>query len=157
MSKPRPIANLVPALTKDILGKKGMLFGKMLAEWRHIAGEDIAANTMPLDLKYAKKLDQKSQAVLHLAVRSAYALELSYQKSLLIERLNVFFGYPAVKDIKMVQQTNITSNKKQAPVKNRPLTLPEERHLDEMVAHIQENDLQSALKNLGKAITSRKS
>ncbi len=157
MSKPRPIANLVPALTKDILGKKGMLFGKMLAEWRHIAGEDIAANTMPLDLKYAKKLDQKSQAVLHLAVRSAYALELSYQKSLLIERLNVFFGYPAVKDIKMVQQTNITSNKKPAPVKNRPLSLPEEQALDEMVRPIQENDLQIALKNLGKAITSRKS
>ncbi len=157
MSKPRPIANLIPALTKDILGRKGLLFGKMLSAWRDIAGEDIAANTVPLELKYAKKLDKKSQAVLHLAVRSAFALELSYQKSLLIERLNVFFGYPAIKDIKIVQQTNITANKKPAPLKNRPLTLPEEQALDKMVAHIQENDLQIALKNLGKAITSRKS
>jgi len=155
MSKPRSLSDLVPGLTKDILGKKSLLFGKMLAEWTHIAGAEIAAKTIPLDLKYAKKLDQKSQATLHLAVQSAYALELSYQKSLLIERLNMFFGYPAIKDIKMVQQDNIMSNKKSVPPRLRPLTMQEEKVLDELVGGIQENDLQTALKNLGKAITSR--
>ena len=91
----------------------------------------------------------------HLAVQSAYALEMSYQKSLLIERLNMFFGYPAIKDIKMVQQDNIMGNKKSSFKPPRPLTMQEERVLDEMVGGIQENDLQTALKNLGKAITSR--
>ena len=155
MSKPRSLSDLVPGLTKDILGKKSLLFGKMLSEWAHIAGADIAAKTMPLDLKYAKKLDKKSQATLHLAVQSAYALEISYQKALLIERLNMFFGYPAIKDIKMVQQNNIMNNKKPSSKPPRPLTMQEERVLDEMVGGIQENDLQTALKNLGKAITSR--
>jgi len=157
MSRPRSLSDLVPGLTKDILGKKSMLFGKMLSEWTHIAGADIAAKTTPLDLKYEKKLDKKSQATLHLAVQSAYALELSYQKSLLIERLNMFFGYPAIKDIKMVQQDNIMSNKKSSFKPPRPLTMQEEKVLDEMVGVIQENDLQTALKNLGKAITSRQS
>jgi hypothetical protein len=155
MSKPRPLSDLVPGLTRDILGKKSLLFGKMIADWSHIAGADIADKTTPLDLKYAKKLDQKSQAVLHLAVQSAYALEISYQKSLLIERLNMFFGYPAIKDIKIIQQTNLMDNKKQTVVPSRPLTLQEERGLDGIVAQIQENDLQTALKNLGKAILSR--
>ncbi len=155
MSKPRPLSDLIPGLTKDILGKKSLLFGKMLSEWSHIAGADIAAKATPIDLKYAKKLDKKSQATLHLAVQSAYALELSYQKSLLIERLNMFFGYPAIKDIKMVQQDNVMNNKKPPAKPRRPLTMQEERVLDEMVGRIQENDLQTALKNLGKAITSR--
>jgi len=155
MSKPRPLSDLMPGLTKDILGKKGLLFGKMLAEWIQIAGADVAAHTMPLDLKYAKKLDKKSQATLHLAVQSAYALELSYQKTLLIERLNMFFGYPAIKDIKIVQQDNVMGNKKSPPVRQRLLTMQEEQALDEMVSGIQENDLQTALKNLGKAIASR--
>jgi hypothetical protein len=128
----------------------------MLAQWAHIAGADIAAKTIPLDLKYAKKLDKKSQATLHLAVQSAYALELSYQKSLLIERLNIFFGYPAIKDIKMVQQNNVMNNKKKVAAPKRLLTLQEEQALDEMVSGIQENDLQMALKNLGKAISTRK-
>ncbi len=155
MSKPRSLSDLVPGLTKDILGKKSLLFGKMLSEWQHIAGAEIAAKTTPIELKYAKKLDKKSQAVLHLGVQSAYALELSYQKSLLIERLNMFFGYPAIKDIKMVQQDNIMGNKKRSAPPPRPLTMQEEQVLSVMVAGIQENDLQTALKNLGKAITSR--
>jgi len=157
MSKPRSLSDLVPGLTKDILGKKSLLFGKMLSEWAHIAGADIASKTTPLDLKYAKKLDKKSQATLHLAVQSAYALELSYQKSLLIERLNMFFGYPAIKDIKMVQQDNIMGSKKSSFKPPRPLTMQEEKVLDDLVGGIQENDLQTALKNLGKAITSRQS
>ena len=157
MSKPRSLSDLVPGLTKDILGKKSMLFGKMLAGWAQIVGADVAAKTTPMDLKYAKKLDKKSQATLHLAVQNAYALEISYQKSLLIERLNMFFGYPAIKDIKMVQQDNIMGNKKSSPPPLRPLTMQEEGVLDEMVGGIQENDLQTALKNLGKAITSRHS
>lgn len=155
MSKPRPLADFVPALTKDILGKKGALFGKMLAEWPSVAGPEIAAHTVPLDLKYAKKLDKQSQATLHLAVRAAHALEISYQKALLIERLNMFFGYPAIKDIKFIQQDNITEKLGRSAPPARPLTLQEERKLDEMVAGIQENDLQTALKNLGKAIASR--
>jgi len=156
MSIPRSLSEFLPALTKDILGKKGLLFAKMLANWSDIAGGDIAAETMPLELKFAKKTDQKSQATLHLAVRSGYALEFSYQKPLLIERLNIFFGYAAIKDIKIIQQDNIRHNIKKPPPKTRPLTLQESRELDEMVAGIQENDLQTALKNLGKAINSRK-
>jgi hypothetical protein len=155
MSKTRPLSDLVPGLIKASLGKKSLLFGKMLAEWQHIAGADIAAKATPLDLKFAKKLDQKSQATLHIAVQSAYALEISYQKALLIERLNMFFGYPAIKDIKMIQQTNLMSNKKPPSLPARPLTLGEEKLIDGMVTEIQENDLQTALKNLGKAILSR--
>jgi hypothetical protein len=156
MSKPRPLSDLVPGLTKDILGRKSLLFGKLLAGWPDIAGAEMAAKTTPLDLKFAKKLDQKSQATLHLAVQSAYALEISYQKSLLIERLNMFFGYPAIRDIKMIQQTDIMSNKKPSSASIRPLTVQEEQVLEGMVAAVQENDLQTALKNLGKAIISRK-
>lgn len=155
MSKPRSLSDLVPGLTKDILGKKSLLFGKMLAEWPHIVGADVAGKTAPLDLKYAKKVDQKSQATLHLAVQSAFALEISYQKSLLIERLNMFFGYPAIKDIKIIQQTDVMSNRKASSVSRRQITQGEEKILDGIVAEIQENDLQTALKNLGKAILSR--
>jgi len=155
MSKPRSLSDLVPALTKDILGKKSLLFGKMLADWPGIAGTDIAAKTMPLDLKYAKKVDRKSQATLHLAVQSAFALEISYQKSLLLERLNMFFGYPAIKDIKLIQQTSITSRGKASARPKRRMTQDEEQVIDGMIAKIQENDLQTALKNLGKALLSR--
>lgn len=158
-NRPRPVSDLVPGLTKDIFGRKNLLFGKMLAEWPHIAGEDMAAKTTPIELKFsrAKKDDTANQAILNLAVQSAYALEFSYHKNLLIERLNMFFGYPAIKDIKIVQNSEIMRNKTTKAPPTRPLTVQESAKIDDMVSKIKENDLQTALKNLGKAILSRKS
>jgi len=164
-NRPRPVADLVPALTKDAFGRKNMLFGKMLAEWEHIAGPEIAAQTTPLELKYSRsggsrKSDGKAdktppKAVLHLAVQPAFALELSYQKDLLVERLNVFFGYGAIKDIKIIQHSGVMDNKRAKAPLTRPLTVQEQQKIDALVGSIQENDLQTALKNLGKAIASR--
>lgn len=153
MSKPRTLSTLVPALVKESMGKKGLLFGKMLAEWSHIAGDDIAACAVPLELKFAKTPDKKNQAVLHMAVESARALEVSYQKALLIERLNMFFGYNAIKDIKITQRSLIMDKKPPRP-RARPLSLGQQQNIDALVAGIKENDLQIALKNLGKAILS---
>lgn len=153
-NRPRPLADLVPPLTKDVFGRKNLLFGKMVSEWNDIAGADIASKATPLDLKFSKKADN-NQAVLQLAVLPAFALELSYQKALLIERLNVFFGYPAIKDIKIVQHSEVMANKKVQKSKTRPVTLQEQQSIDSLTSEIKENDLQTALKNLGKAIISR--
>jgi len=155
MSKIRPISDLVPKLIEESLGKKSLLFGKLLSEWVHIAGEEIAAKALPIELKFAKKTNQKSQAVLHLAVRSGDALELSYQKQILVERLNVFFGYAAIKDIKIIQNSFIMNTKIPSSRKTRTLSPKETAEINEAVEEIQENDLQTALKNLGKAIISR--
>ncbi len=154
------MSDLIPGLTKDIFGKKNLLFGKMLGEWQNIAGPEIAARSTPLDLKFQRQPEGAkggAQAVLHLGVQTAYALELSYQKGLLIERLNMFFGYRAIKDVKIIQNSEIMVNKKPAKAFTRPLTLQQQQSIDTQVAEIKENDLQTALKNLGKAIASRQS
>ncbi len=145
---------MLPKLTKDIFGRKNLLFGKMLEQWGHVAGTEVASQTMPLDLKFSRG-KESNQATLHLAVQPAYALEFGYQKNLLIERLNVFFGYPAIKDIKIVQNSEVMNKKKATKPLARPLTGKEQQNIETMVGKIQENDLQTALKNLGKAIASR--
>ena len=159
-NRPRPLSDLVPGLTKDIFGKKNLLFGKMLAQWTHIAGPEIAAHAIPLELKFQRKAEKEkggsAQAVLHLAIVPAFALEFSYQKSLLVERLNVFFGYPAIKDIKIIQNSEIMDKKRPDPVKTKPLTLQQQQGIEELTAQVTDNDLQTALKNLGKAIASRR-
>jgi hypothetical protein len=161
-NRPRPLSAMVPGLTRDVFGTRNQLFGKMLAAWQQIAGADVAAQSLPIDLKFqrrpktaADKPAGPGQAVLHLAVAPAYALELSYQKGLLIERLNMFFGYAAIKDIKIVQHSEVMNNKPAPLPPARPLTATESQKLAGMVAGIQEKDLQTALENLGKAIISR--
>lgn len=159
-NRPRPLSDLVPGLTKDIFGKKNLLFGKMVSQWAHIAGPDIASKATPVELKFQRKAEKDKggspQAVLHLAVMPAFALEFSYQKGLLVERLNMFFGYPAIKDIKIIQNSNVMDNKQVTKAKTKPLTLQQQQQIDEATAGIEDNDLQTALKNLGKAIASRR-
>ncbi len=159
-NRPRPLSDLVPNLTKDIFGKKNLLFGKMLSQWAQIAGPEIASIAIPVELKFQRKAEKEKggspQAILHLAVQPAAALELSYQKSLLTERLNVFFGYPAIKDIRIIQNSEIMDKKKPVKVRTKPVTLQQQQHIDELTANIADNDLQTALKNLGKAIASRR-
>jgi len=158
-NRPKPLSDLVPGLTRDIFGRKNLLFGKLMAQWPHIAGPDMAERAMPMDLKFQRKAEKDKtppQAVLVLAVQPAYALEFSYQKGLLIERLNMFFGYPAVKDVKVIQNSEIMDKKKPVKPLAKPLTLQEQQKVEAAVSSIQENDLQTALKNLGKAILSRK-
>ncbi|MDE1151257.1 MAG: DciA family protein [Micavibrio sp.] len=158
-NRPKPMSDLMPGLTKDIFGRKNLLFGKMVSQWASIAGPEMAAHALPQDLKFQRKAEkdkEAAQAVLVLAVKPAYALEFSYQKGLLIERLNMFFGYAAIKDIKIIQNDSIMDKKAPPKVKTKPLTLQEQQKVDALVAGIQENDLQTALKNLGKAILSRK-
>jgi hypothetical protein len=159
-NRPRPLSDLVPALTKDIFGRKNLLFGKMLAEWTHIAGPEMAARAMPMELKFQRRAEKEKggspQAVLHVAVQPAFALEFSYQKSLLIERLNVFFGYPAIKDIKIIQNSEIMDKAVAAKARIKPLTLSEQQRIEQATAVIADSDLQTALKNLGKAIAARK-
>lgn len=155
-NRPRPLSTLLPGLTGTVFGRKNALFGKLIAEWPAVAGEDIAAKTLPLDLKAtSRKQGANAQAVLHLAVHPAFALELGYQKMILLERINMFFGYPAVKDIKTIQSSNFMTKKIAQKPFRRALDLTEERKVDDLVAGIKENDLQTALKNLGKAIISR--
>lgn len=159
-NRPRPLSDLLPGLTKDIFGRKNMLFGKMVAEWTHIAGPEIAARAVPLDLKFQRRAEKEKggspQAVLHLAVQPGFALEFSYQKGLLVERLNIFFGYPAIKDIRIVQNSEIMDKKEAVPLKSRPLTLQEQQKIDALTASVSDCDLQTALKNLGKAIAARR-
>lgn len=159
-NRPRPLSDLMPNLTKDIFGKKNLLFGKLIAQWSHIVGPEAAAHTLPVELKFQRKAEKEQggspQAVLLLGVQPAFALEFSYQKDLMVERLNAFFGYPAIKDIKIVQDSSIIDRKPPKPVKMKPLTLQQQVEIETATADIKDNDLQTALKNLGKAIASRK-
>lgn len=154
------MSDLVPGLTKDIFGKKNLLFGKLIAQWAHIAGPDISARAVPMELKFQRKAEKEKngspQAILLLGVQPAFALEMSYQLGLLKERLNAFFGYAAIMDIKIVQNSSIMDNKKVTKTKTKPVTLQQQQNIDEATAVIKDNDLQTALKNLGKAIASRK-
>ena len=156
MSSPKPLSSLLAALTNDVIGKRGVLFGKLLGNWKDIVGAEMAAKALPIELKFAGKADKtKNQATLVLAATSSSAVELQYEIALLKEKLNMFFGYSAIKDIKIIHKT-INSRVIKAPsLKTKKIDEQTSRKIDELAINVKEKDLQDALKSLGKAIMIR--
>jgi len=97
---PRTLAGILPAITGKALGRQGMAFGSLLAEWPSIVGPRLADRTLPFRIVFPR--GQREQAVLHLRVTSSMAVDIQHFAPQLIERINSFFGYQAVARLKLI-------------------------------------------------------
>ncbi|MGL9733107.1 MAG: DciA family protein [Wolbachia sp.] len=76
---------------------------RLILNWRSIVGEEIAKCTKPKKISYAQNINS---GILHLVVTNdRKALEIQHIVSLLIEKITIFFGYKAVYDIKIKQES----------------------------------------------------
>ena len=97
----RALGAALPALTKRALGRRGFAEGGLALDWAAVVGEEIAANTMPVKLAYAR--GERAGGTLHLKVASGYALVIAHCEPQLIERVNAYLGYGAVARLKLTQ------------------------------------------------------
>jgi hypothetical protein len=121
-SNSRAIGSFVPHLTQKAFEKYGFSAAALLTEWTAIAGPELAGFTQPERLKWPRGVDAYAEvaadarhrpgATLVLRVDGARALDVQYQARQIVERINAYFGYRAVADLRFVQ----------APVAARPLT-----------------------------------
>ena len=147
-----PIGLDVRKIAKPVLGKKGFFEIDIIANWYELAGEKIAAFATPLKLTFPK--GKNADAVLHISVAGgAFATELSHKKLSLLEKINTFFGYNAVGDIKIIQDS--FSPKKEKKKTSAAKSQNDEKKLSSemqnIMSEIGDTDLQSALKNLADA------
>jgi hypothetical protein len=155
MSKPRPLTQLMPKATRNILGKKGMLFTKLISKWPDIVGPDLASKATPLELKFSKSKKQSNKVTLHLAISGAYAPEIQSQTPQLIERLNSFFGYNAIETIKLIHTTGKALGHKFATPDIPDLSKAEQQKINHKTEHIPSDPLKEALNALGRSIIAR--
>ena len=112
----RSLGTFVPKLTQTAFEKFGFSTVALLTDWAQIVGPQLAATTRPDRIKWPKSVGQeraglaatgergaRSGATLHLSVDPARALDIQYQAGLIIERINAYFGYRAVADLRIVQ------------------------------------------------------
>jgi len=150
---PRPIAGVVPKVTKAAFARRGFAEGAIVTTWPTIIGRELAGRCVPE--RIARGRDGSGETVLRLRVAGgALATELLHLAPQLIERVNTFFGYRAVTQIGIIQG-----------LIDPPPAGPEQRprHLDAAAAHelaatledIGDADLKAALDRLGRRIFAR--
>jgi hypothetical protein len=143
----RRVGTILPPAARKAFRQKGFAEGAVVRHWREIAGERLARTTLPLRLSFPRG-KRAEGATLHLVTAAGAALEVQHQIPLLIEKLNLFYGYPAVARIALRQGTLPTPK----PVKSKPaaaLDAEGRSRLGRMTGKTRDPELKDALERLG--------
>jgi len=95
------LARLVPGLARKAYRRRGFASDEVIARWRDIVGDELAALCVPVRLRFPR--DRRRGGVLEMRIEAAYATRLQHQESDILERVNMYFGYRAVERLKLVQ------------------------------------------------------
>ncbi len=170
----KAVGSWVPGLTRKAFEKYGFSTAELIVGWTGIVGKDLAAACEPIRLKWPRAVgvyEDTSEAdlgrpgaTLLLAVDPARALEVEYQRRQIIERVNVFFGYKALSELKIIQTPRTERNSLRAvaaggipatAVLPSPQSSPSKAEGD--LAGIEDEGLRKALEGLGASIHRRNS
>ncbi|MDX2204864.1 MAG: DciA family protein [Hyphomicrobiaceae bacterium] len=110
----RAVGSFLPQLTRKAFEKFGFSTATLITDWPLIAGAEVARFSEPERLKWPRlpgeaaadgvvETQRRQGATLVLRVDEARALDIQYKAKQLIERINSYFGYAAVADIRIIQ------------------------------------------------------
>ncbi|HLD95028.1 MAG TPA: DUF721 domain-containing protein [Alphaproteobacteria bacterium] len=102
------IGELVPSLIAPALEKQGVLHAKLFLAWDKIFTQDIYKICKPVALYFPK--DMKNQATLKVSTPVAMATHIRYMQDIILEKVNIFFGYNAVSKLWIEHETKPTKN-----------------------------------------------
>ena len=144
-----PLTKEAMTIVRPILGKRGFVGIDILSEWENIVGSDLARGIFPEKLVFDR--DKRSDGTLHVkSSGGAFAMLFEHQKAKVIERINTFFGYPAVAHIKIKQGAFQLAQK--ASLTKRSLTDSEIADLNRRIAQIEDPALREQAYQIGAEI-----
>lgn len=153
------IAEVANGIMDPVLSKRAGINTALLGSWDEIAGDDFADCTRPEKITWPRRDEGPDRGgyqpgVLTIACEGARALFLTHAQGELIARINGFFGFPAVRQIRIVQKpVSQTVNRRRKP---QPLRGDAAKRLDDMMDGIESEALRKAVERLGTAVLQKK-
>ena len=127
----RSVGSFVPQLTRSAIEKFGFPQAAILTDWAAIVGADLASYTAPERLRWPRGAAEGTEdkpwngaqgATLILRVEGPRVLEIQHRTEQLIERVNAYFGFRAVIDVRLMQAPLAPLTKAAPPRKQAPVT-----------------------------------
>lgn len=119
VSPGKAVGAFVPGLTRKAFENFGFSTASLIMDWPRIAGSDVAQWTAPERVVWPRGVEApelaegngtRRGATLVLRVDPARALDVDYRSRQIVERINAYFGYRAVTELRILQ----------APLSSRP-------------------------------------
>jgi hypothetical protein len=150
-SFPRPLSDLLRKTLNEGFARQGFASSELVTRWADIAGAEIAAHCEPIKIQWPRGPDDEGQlpATLVLRAEGPAALEVQHMSSIILERVNRFFGWNAVGQIALRQAPLTRREKPARPKGPDPETTA---RLTAQMTDIEDEDLRGAVARLGASL-----
>jgi len=149
-SQAQPLSALLHKTLDAAFAKQGFASAELVARWPEIAGADIAEHSQPERIRWPRGRhgSEPQPGTLILRVEGPSALEIQHLSAIILERVNRFFGWGAIGEIRLHQAPLVRR-------KRRPLPALDEEtaaRIAGTLPDIRDEKLRAALGRLGAAI-----
>ena len=95
----RSFKDTLPKNIKKIIKKKGHIFSETLNNWKYIVGSELFQICYPKSFKNSNKF---GVSTLQIMVKRGHEIDLEYSKKKIMDRMNSFFGYTVIENLKLI-------------------------------------------------------
>jgi hypothetical protein len=150
----RAIAGLMPDIGRTAFRRFGFVQSSVVTRWPEIVGERHARACAPESIRFP--FGEKRDGILQLVVVPAHAPLIQHVIPEIIERVNRFFGYPAVARVKLRQgavqpPASNRAESRAAPPSLRPIPI----ELGESLRDIGDPELRTVLESLARSLVGK--
>jgi hypothetical protein len=154
---PKRIGDTLTRVNRAYSSKFGKIEFLILSKWPQIVGSFFADHSEPDKISrltdgYNEVDEPIFKNFLHVRVSPAAAVEFQHYKDTIIEKINSFFGYKAISDLRL--QQNFIPEKKISVDKTyqAEITEDEKELIKNEIDDIQDKELEKSIVNLGASI-----
>ena len=144
----RPLSSTLPSEIKKILKKNGFNLSSIVDNWTKIVGNEISNKCYPINIKTQAN---SKDINLILNVLHGKEIDIEYNKKNIIDKINTYFGYTYIKNIKIkiINSKYVNSKKNENNKNNR-------NNFDDDLKKITDINLKNKLEKLINAYNEKK-
>jgi hypothetical protein len=143
----RPFSSSIPKTLKKHLKKGGYNYSNIVDNWTKMMSKKISDACYPISVKMGKEM---RDGTLILNVIHGKEMDVEYEKTEIIDKINSFFGYNCISKVTLkILHDKINFDNKVFP-KIKDLT-----KIEEKMKKVKNKELKSSLKNFLKAFNER--
>ena len=142
----RAVADMLPDVGRAAFRRFGFVQSSVVTRWPEIVGERYAGVSAPESIRFPH--GSRQDGVLTLTVEGAHAVMMQHVAPAIVERVNRFFGYPAVARI-AIRQGAALGRKRVAAVRAAAPVSPE---IGDSLRAIADPELRACLAGLAGAL-----
>ena len=155
---PKKVGDTISRINKKYSSKFGKIEFLILSKWTQIVGSFFADHSEPDKIsRITEDFNEFDEPIyknfLHVRVSPAAAVEFQHYKDTIIEKINSFFGYKAISDLRL--QQNFIPKKNSQIIKNyneENISKDEEEMIKSEIESINDKELEKSIVNLGASI-----